>query len=344
MDKSRNQLLDILKGISILLVLAGHSIQHGSGQTFIERTAYWNDAVFKAIYSFHMPLFMLISGYLFFFTLNRHPTKKIVASRFKTLLLPLFSFAVLSVLFSLMRMGSFHFSIPKLAALLSTTFFKNLWFLWAVFYCSFAVLLIKKLLKDSVIAYFLIFAISFFTPDILSFAKYKFMYPFFICGYLFNRYCAGKTLTFPKYKIFAFSGILFACLLPFYNSSSYIYITGYFVLNGAPLRQFGIDLYRMGIGFAGSIFVICLVKILVEKTQDTVLKKGLSFLGKNSLGIYALSEYVFAFVLPMLTAPLGGVNYLITFFEMMAISGICLLMALLLQKNRVTNTLFLGAR
>src|ERR1700712_1476004 len=52
--KTRDRLLDIAKGIAIILVVAGHTLQ--SGENFDEKP------MFRVIYSFHMPLFVFISG------------------------------------------------------------------------------------------------------------------------------------------------------------------------------------------------------------------------------------------------------------------------------------------
>lgn len=50
--------IDSLKGILILLVVLGHSIQNTLGEECYGN--YW----WNLIYSFHMPAFMAISGYL----------------------------------------------------------------------------------------------------------------------------------------------------------------------------------------------------------------------------------------------------------------------------------------
>ncbi|BBU62416.1 nodulation protein NolL [Methylosinus sp. C49] len=53
--------LDFIKGILILLVVFGHSIQwivHAGTED------YWDDGLFRAIYLFHMPAFIAVSGYL----------------------------------------------------------------------------------------------------------------------------------------------------------------------------------------------------------------------------------------------------------------------------------------
>ena len=62
MKKVKNQNIDILKGVAIFLVVFGHCIQYCSQGYF----DFFENKVFIFIYTFHMPLFMLISGYLFY--------------------------------------------------------------------------------------------------------------------------------------------------------------------------------------------------------------------------------------------------------------------------------------
>ncbi|MDE5968902.1 MAG: acyltransferase family protein [Muribaculaceae bacterium] len=59
-EPSRNRVvwLDILKCMAIFLVLWGHSIQ------YLRSDSPFDDPVFRFIYSFHMPLFMALSGFL----------------------------------------------------------------------------------------------------------------------------------------------------------------------------------------------------------------------------------------------------------------------------------------
>ena len=63
-DNKREAFLDILKCFAIFLVLYGHSIQYLTPQHFE------NCILFKFIYSFHMPLFAMISGYFSFPSMN----------------------------------------------------------------------------------------------------------------------------------------------------------------------------------------------------------------------------------------------------------------------------------
>lgn len=68
--------IDVLKGIAILLVVVGHNCE-GKLNSFI--------------FSFHMPLFFLISGYLFS---SKLPKKYFIKS-FERLLIPYFSFLII---------------------------------------------------------------------------------------------------------------------------------------------------------------------------------------------------------------------------------------------------------
>lgn len=54
--KNRNETIDVAKGIAILLMLIGHS-------SWI--TNNWSNWVFYVIFSFHMPLFYIFSGYFY---------------------------------------------------------------------------------------------------------------------------------------------------------------------------------------------------------------------------------------------------------------------------------------
>lgn len=71
MAENRNIALDIAKGIGILLVIVGHT----AGMKHIGH---------ELIYSFHMPLFFIIAGYLY----HRQDIKTLIAKSAKRLLIP----------------------------------------------------------------------------------------------------------------------------------------------------------------------------------------------------------------------------------------------------------------
>ena len=74
------QFIDYIKGIGIIFVILGH-IGFGS----------------KYIYTFHMPLFFFLSGFLMH-TINNKSINSFIISKIKSILLPYFSFSLLSFL------------------------------------------------------------------------------------------------------------------------------------------------------------------------------------------------------------------------------------------------------
>ena len=92
-DRQRNKIIDILRGISMICVSWGHSIQYCSVGTF----DFFENPVFRFIYSFHMPLFIIISGYSFYWTC-KNELKCILIKQIKGIGIPLifWNFALFS--------------------------------------------------------------------------------------------------------------------------------------------------------------------------------------------------------------------------------------------------------
>ena len=94
-NKKINWLL-ILQGWAMLWVVIGHSYLSKVGEG-----PEWENTLFEFAYSFHMPLFMLVSGFLFWIT-RLEPTRggwpfpKIVTDKAKRLLLPGFVFSIIA--------------------------------------------------------------------------------------------------------------------------------------------------------------------------------------------------------------------------------------------------------
>lgn len=92
--KTRDTTLDFAKGFLIILVVLGHSIQFSLGPDWLESKQFFDNVVFKTIYSFHMPLFMLISGYLFYYS-NKKNLRTLMISKLKAIGIPMLSFVLL---------------------------------------------------------------------------------------------------------------------------------------------------------------------------------------------------------------------------------------------------------
>lgn len=74
--------IDIAKGIGVLLVVLGHCLAYGC-----------QNQIFRCIYSFHMPLFFFLSGYVF----HAKDSKSFFEGKIKFLLLPMIFFQAFNV-------------------------------------------------------------------------------------------------------------------------------------------------------------------------------------------------------------------------------------------------------
>ena len=104
-NQNRNAFIDIIKGVAIFLMLWGHCIQYCIARSGLD---FYENNVFRFIYTFHMPLFMLVSGYLFFFSFSKRNLKELLVHRVQSLLQPIvfcsfFNFVVTTSLIYALR-------------------------------------------------------------------------------------------------------------------------------------------------------------------------------------------------------------------------------------------------
>ena len=104
------------------------------------------------------------------------------------------------------------------------------------------------------------FPLLYFIPN---YNNHMFMYPYFILGYLYNKYKDTISQKFIKGCKISLAA-MFPILLPYYSSNSYIYTTGItnFETISKFMAQLKIDIYRYAIGLCGAVFVIMVVELL----------------------------------------------------------------------------------
>lgn len=340
----RNKKIDFIRAFAIISVVIGHCIQFGSGPEYYSG-ACLEDTVFIFIYSFHMPLFMLLSGYLFYMSSCKHSFLENAATRFTTLFIPIIAWNI--VPFIKYTYPDRPHTFRYLFKAYLSTMAANSWFLWSLFYCSFAVLIVKQFFKDRIVIYLIGLILTFFITDSHNLSLYKFMYPYFIIGYFYHKRSAESGIDCSSLvKNRKFSIIItaiFFSLLCFYNNSSYIYTTGYTLLGKDLIPQLGIDIYRFIIGLLGCLFIIILLLNIYLHLNEKII--GLfSVIGVNSLGIYMISGLIFQYLLPNLTRKVTGINYLLVLTESVIILLVSILISLGIKKCLITNFLFFGGR
>lgn len=344
----RNIYIDIVKGVAIILVVLGHCIQYGT--MYYINDNYFCNPIFVIIYSFHMPLFMLISGYLFYGSISRHPFKHNLKTRFTNLLMPIIAWNSINLLIvdthSLIKGNAVSFLSN------AQSYFTATWFLWSIFWCSLIVLAVNKFLKDNIVAYMSFGIVLLFLPNVLGIPYHAFMYPYFVAGHLWNKYKIYKRYSdwssTKKLSILSIVVMLFTFLCTQFNKTDYVYTSGTCIVGSVQgflidHKQLNIDIFRYIVGFAGSTAVFLIVRLLYNYTSAKT-NRIVAAIGRKSIGIYVISvPFINSYVLSRMPyrgyIGLGG-----GIVETVFIVAITYFLTTIIEKNTITKKLLLGSR
>lgn len=343
----RNPLIDVLRGFAIFLMVFGHCIQYLFAWPPGEEGFFLNP-VYALIYSFHMPLFMVVSGYLFYLSQKSKDFRVMVEKQVKSLLIPVAAWGVAVSFFTWKGgLGSLETmeGWKNLAFVVVRSILRDYWFLWAVFYNSITVIFIRRFFGDRLLAYILLGCVLFITPDGLGFSMYKFMYPYFVGAYLYHREKENGRLAAPiGRRVFILSAFVWMIGVMFWSRSSYIYTSGFTLLGKEPLLQASIDGYRWIVGLAGCVCLIWLFRTLSLCPKIwACCRMLLTAPGKSSLGIYLISVYVIDAAADA-GLLLHSMNYPILAAEAAAICVLCIGLTQCFQSVRWLRLAFLGGR
>ena len=291
----RKKLINFLRGLAIFLVLWGHSIQYCCGGQF----DFFENTCFKTIYSFHMPLFMIISGYLFFFSAQKRSMVELIEYKGKSILYPIimcsaFNLVITKGIYSIAT-GEFRDLSSLLGGIGSSI--TSLWFLWSVLSCSIAVAIAIKVCKNPAIQSLLIIGGLGLVALFPCWEMNIYMYPYFLIGYVLAGIEERHKLRSINI-VSALSTVMFVIMLLFFNKQHYIYISG--ILSGDMLESLKIDAFRWTIGLLGSISVIWICKLLFRFINKTKICEFIELMGAHSLALYALSVSLLSFWLPII--------------------------------------------
>ena len=348
-QKGRNTYIDIIKGFAIILVVLGHSIQFGSGYDFRANAECFDNWLYRIIYSFHMPLFMIGGGYLAAITISRKSPLIVIKSRIKSLVVPAIAWSTVFKIYDIildLTSGSKSLSVFLVIKSYIKSCLFDLWFLWAVLFCTFLVLIGKYVFKDSILYYAALVVGALFITDNWNFHLYKFNFPFFVIGYLWSKdNFTERILKIEKKKICAIyfiTLIAYIALMTQYNSECFIYTSKYAILGKdfcEAFHQIAIDLYRGIVALLGIILVLGILFAL----RKWLPVRLLSQLSMDSLCIYCLSSFLNGRLLMQLTSNLS-LHYGYVLLETVFMLVLTVLVSNILKRNSVTRKLFLGGR
>jgi len=321
--------IDSLKGILILLVIMGHAIAKVIGNDAANNDYWW-----CLIYSFHMPAFIAVSGFLQYrpAATNKKPLHLQIWRRFCQLLIPFF---IWSFFFFAIRgrIGSFVDCI----LLPNTTF----WFLWALFFICALFALIEKvsekwnLKKDLIVGLTCVVcaAVLVVLKDIhilgIQYILYYFI--FYAIGYYIHKFGIAIEST-TVCVLMAFAWLLLASFWKPQALPEFIPLTGI----AATMLRF---IYKFVVAFVAVIVLFSVAHQCLNGENKG--SKALTWLGTYSLGIYVIhltfadlvSKFVFSFVNDT------WARVLILFVLLAIISSA---IVWLLKKFKWTSRVFLG--
>lgn len=341
MPDKRNKYIDFVKGTTIILVVLGHCIQYGSGNEYLTTEAFFSDTIFKFIYGFHMPLFMAISGYLFYFSINKH-TLTIITEKLRGLILPLITWHTLYQALMILLGTSIS------ASIFIYSYFHTLWFLRALFFCCMISLVINRIFQDKYYIYILVSLFLYFIPHSIIPNVFTFTATFFIIGYLLNKYKIIQRIYNHHPRLLHVTSImlsiLYLVLLNYYEHNDYVYCSGTYLFNKDYTFGFMVftNLYRNLTALCGCILMLSIIYVLSRYFSGGFLSLGLSRLSISSLCIYIINNYINETLL--ISLPFSHINYLITILETVIIVLIGYLTSLLCKTTKLTNLFFIGGR
>lgn len=322
--------IDVLKGLGIIFVMLGHMVGIG----------FYED-IYVYIYSFHMPLFFFISGYLKHKKSSNISVLENIKKSAKRILIPYFILLTISILFIETVMAYIYFGkvfvIPLdwvkvlQAYFLSGGFLENipcqnfpLWYLPLFFIATIIFDLFvrnKKVEKFLPIIVLILIAISVPFQNLIPGrpAFHINVLPvglaFMGLGYLFNKYIKNEKV--PDLVAYAclFIGILVASL------------------NGGNISEINNVIYYVG--------AVCSIYFFYSITKDNN-NKLLEYIGKNSLIIYGLhalifSTFVYTFIYTFFKERFGtGIMLMVVqiIYTLVISIGICKIIDLIKKKFR----------
>lgn len=347
-DNKRNGFIDYLRGIAITLVILGHCIQFGQGNDYYVSGMFFDSVLFKVIYSFHMPLFTLISGYCMGMSLNgdkaNRPLGTLFLKQIKRILIPII---VWTTLFNIAEAAKLILvngdtSYSEIFTNELTRYITDFWFLWAILVCSIIVILCLRLSNTTkVIVFTVLVIIGMLIPTNL-WAQLTFVFPYYVLGYMWYSKNSKPVTMFEGKKGIVYlvvSGVAWIGMLLFYTKDSYVYTTGISVI-GKPEQIFN-DLFRWVIGLFGCVYIVGVVYFIYS---INILKKLVSYLGTKTMGIYIMSSYIFIFLPRILRQVSSKWGWIYIIFEVIGILVVTVVATMVIEKSHIGSKLLLGKK
>lgn len=304
-NRRREYWIDALKGFAILLVVLGHCLGGFDRAHQFQSTSGFSNALLYIIYSFHMPLFFALSGYLY-----RKIWQPLGSKRFvKKYIFKLVDLAVIYFIFSLLRgLVTLHLGGDvngKVTwaniAQIPIVPIGEMWFLYTLLIIFAIVPILDRLIHNSAIVFLILVVLyiaqACFHISSVVLASAMTYAVFFYWGCLLHNFASKLRAPRNCQWVLLVSLLLFVLTLVFYHFvNSETYITNYAI--------------KLIAGLLGTLVSVSLFNVW----ENAGNYRPLCYCGSHSLQIYLLQIYFFAgtrIILSKFLPTQGGVMYVV---------------------------------
>lgn len=328
--------MDLLKAFAIFSVLLGHATEQLSGGLF------WDHPVWTFIYSYHMPLFMFVSGFFFPSSLKRS-YGEVCRIKLRQLGIPsLTAFAIACAIMLSMGVRA----IADLCEFSFAGFLNCVWFLKCLLLCYLVMYPLCKGLHRDWVAALVATVLVILLPG-AQVVNFNFMLPMFCLGMLVGRRREGME----RHRIIwmVLSAVVFGVLLCFWSGHLTVYERPTQVIDLATgsfdWGNLGLTLYRLALGMSGSMTFYLLSKPVCDALQRRRWCGTLCRIGGATLGIYFLQTFLLEILVNSLHlyVPVPH-SYWVAPILAVAELVLCYNLVRLLRKTRILRLLILGEK
>ncbi len=279
----RDRSIDLGKGLAILFVYLGHSILYHPIN--MEALYEWCDVLGRIIESFNMPMFFIISGFLF--SKTRKSTAELYKGKVKRVLVPYLFTMLILVCVKLVLPASLSYNSAAKGGCRSLIinalcYGGDRWFVYTLFFIFVLLIPVRNYLKNKWVDLVLItvlIVVNFldFLPSIFALNKVFYFMVFFIAGYMLDDYyLAVKEWAlrwcWVGYLVFVMANIVF--IRTFYH---------------LPF------VFRFVLPFTGTFAVMTMAFQLEKVIEKNHVARYVEYCGK-----YSLQFYLFTFCYPLI--------------------------------------------
>lgn len=345
-SKGRDVSFDIMKTVAIFLVVLGHCLQ----SLYPEKGCFIGKPLFLYIYSFHMSLFMMISGYFSVKALNGK-FRSMIIQKTRQLLWPAVTVGGAILMFDILIAAVTHNSISLIGEL--NTFVFDLWFiksLFLLFVISWCFMFIVNAFSRGGFMVAIVFA--FIITHIVNVYAVSVFLPCFLLGYIMR-----KAKLFEKdFK----SLVVILCLLLgvyFFLLQWWNYDYGeYEFFNVRRIAQIDkpmllglrAEAFRIIIGMAGGLSVMIIIKLITPLLIRLKVSFWMQRYGMETLGIYCLQSIVLERLMKAFTdfssVPIDVFSVIIAPMISLFVVWNCYLLTRWIQSHKIINHIVFGQK